>query len=118
VLLDFLAEGEEVAPEQEALARERAARCGARLPEVFARFDALLTPAALGEAPPGLESTGDPAFDRIWTLLGTPSASLPVARGPAGLPVGLQVVGAPWRDAELAAACAWIAGALAAGSPG
>jgi Asp-tRNA(Asn)/Glu-tRNA(Gln) amidotransferase A subunit family amidase len=112
VLLDFLAEGARVAPAEEALARDRAERCRSRLPEVFARFDALLTPAALGEAPAGLESTGDPAFDRVWTLLGTPCASLPVARGPAGLPLGLQVVGAPARDAELAAACGWIAAAL------
>jgi len=111
VLLDFLAEGERVTPEREALAREQAARCGARLPEVFARFDALLTPAAPGEAPAGLESTGDPAFDRIWTLLGTPCASLPLARGPAGLPVGVQVVGAPGKDGALVEACGWIAGA-------
>jgi amidase len=112
VLLDFLDEGRGVTREAEALARDRAERCRARLPEVFARFDALLTPAALGEAPVGLESTGDPAFDRIWTLLGTPCASLPAGRGPAGLPVGLQVVGAPGRDGALAATCAWIAAAL------
>jgi amidase len=112
VLLDFLDEGARVTREAEALARDRAERCRARLPEVFARFDALLTPAALGEAPVGLESTGDPAFDRVWTLLGTPCASVPTGLGPAGLPVGLQVVGAPGRDAALAAACAWIAAAL------
>ncbi|HEX9050615.1 MAG TPA: amidase [Anaeromyxobacter sp.] len=112
VLLDFLAEGDAIRPEQEALARDRAERCRARLPEVFARFDALLTPAAPGEAPLGLGSTGDPALDRVWTLLGTPCASLPVARGPAGLPVGLQVVGAPGGDGALAAACAWIVRAL------
>ncbi|HET8540371.1 MAG TPA: amidase [Anaeromyxobacter sp.] len=111
VLLDFLAEGERIPPEQEALARDRAERCRARLPEVFARYDALLTPAAPGEAPVGLESTGDPAFARIWTLLGTPCASLPRARGPSGLPLGVQVVGAPGRDGALAAVCAWIAAA-------
>jgi amidase len=114
VLQDFLAEGDAVAPEREAEARARADRCRARLPGIFARFDALLTPGTLGEAPPGLASTGDPAFDRIWTLLGTPAASLPVLRGPAGLPVGLQVVGAPGRDGDLLAACRWIAAALGA----
>jgi amidase len=112
VLQDFLAEGERVAPEAEALARDRAERCRSRLPEVFARFDALLTPAAIGEAPVGLESTGDPAFARIWTLLGTPCASLPLARGPAGLPLGVQVVGAPGRDGALVSACAWIVDAV------
>jgi Asp-tRNA(Asn)/Glu-tRNA(Gln) amidotransferase A subunit family amidase len=113
VLLDFLAEGERIAPEREAAARAQAERCRVRLPALFARADALLTPAALGEAPLGLASTGDPAFDRIWTLLGTPCASLPLARGPAGLPVGVQVVGAPAADGALAAACAWIVAASA-----
>ncbi len=112
VLLDFIAEGERVTPEREAAARAQADRCRARLPEIFSRHDALLTPSAIGEAPVGLASTGDPAFDRIWTLLGTPSASLPAGRGPAGLPVGLQVVGAPRQDGALVAACRFISGAL------
>ncbi len=110
VLLEFLAEGARVSVEREAAARAQAERCRARLPEIFARFDALLTPSALGEAPVGLASTGDPAFDRVWTLLGTPCASLPLALGPAGLPVGVQVVGAPGADGALVAACAWILG--------
>ena len=111
VLLDFLAEGDAVEPAREAAARAQADRCRAALAAIFARHDALLTPAALGEAPLGLDATGDPALDRIWTLLGTPCASLPLARGPAGLPVGVQVVGAPGQDGALVAACAWIAGA-------
>lgn len=112
VLLDFLAEGERVTAEREAAARAQAERCRAALPGIFARVDAILTPGALGEAPVGLASTGDPAFDRIWTLLGTPCASLPAALGPAGMPVGVQVVGAPGKDGELAAACEWIVAAL------
>jgi Asp-tRNA(Asn)/Glu-tRNA(Gln) amidotransferase A subunit family amidase len=114
VLLEFLAEGDAVAPEREAAARAQADRCRAHLPEVFARFDALLGPGTLGEAPVGLASTGDPAFDRIWTLLGTPAASLPVLRGPAGLPLGLQVIGRPGHDGALVAACRWIAAAMGA----
>jgi Asp-tRNA(Asn)/Glu-tRNA(Gln) amidotransferase A subunit family amidase len=112
VLLDFLAEGARIAPDREAAARAQAERCRALLPALFSRVDALLTPGTLGEAPVGLSSTGDPAFDRIWTLLGTPCASLPVARGPAGLPVGVQLVGAPQRDGALVRTCAWIADAL------
>ena len=107
VLLDFLSEGDRIGSEREAAARAQAERCRARLPEIFARFDALLTPAALGEAPVGLASTGDPAFDRIWTLLGTPCASLPLGRGPSRLPVGVQVVGAAGAEGALAAVCAW-----------
>jgi Asp-tRNA(Asn)/Glu-tRNA(Gln) amidotransferase A subunit family amidase len=113
VLLELLDEGARVTPEREDAARAQAARCRAALPALLARHDALLTPAAPGEAPVGLGATGDPAFNRIWTLLGTPAVSLPLARGPAGMPVGVQVVGAPGRDAALAAVAAWIDGAAA-----
>jgi amidase len=112
VLLDFLAEGERVPPAREEAARAQAERCRALHPGAIARGGARLTPGALGEAPVGLGSTGDPAFDRIWTLLGTPCASLPLARGPAGLPVGVQLVGAPGQDGALVQTCAWIADAL------
>jgi Asp-tRNA(Asn)/Glu-tRNA(Gln) amidotransferase A subunit family amidase len=111
VLLDLLDAGERVTPAREAEVRALAERGRAALPAIFERVDVLLTPAAVGEAPLGLGSTGDPAMNRIWTLLGTPAASLPLGRGPAGLPVGIAAVGAPGRDGPLAAACAWIVGA-------
>ena len=104
----FLLEGEHCPAQRLREARERA-RDGAReVPRVFADVDALLTAAAAGEAPMGLESTGDPAFCRAWTLLGCPCISLPVLTGPAGLPVGLQIVGAPGGDDRLLAVAAWI----------
>lgn len=66
--------------------------------EFFSRVDVLLTPSAPGEAPRGLDATGDPLFNRVWTLLHTPCVHLPFTRGPNGLPVGLQVVGAIGAD--------------------
>ena len=56
--------------------------------------DALLVPAAPGEAPPGLGYTGNPVFNRMWTLLGMPCVTLPAVWGderiadrhPAGRP--------------------------------
>ena len=112
VLREFLREGDGVGREREAEAREQAARCRDALEVDLARFDVLLTPAAPGEAPAGLESTGDPAFNRIWTLLGVPCLSLPSGRGPAGLPVGVQLVGAPGADGALVESATWIARAL------
>ncbi len=110
VLLDLVEAGERVGAAREAEIRAQVDRCRTALPALLAGVDALLTPAAPGEAPPSLETTGDPAFNRIWTILGTPAASLPLGRGPAGLPVGVQVVGAPGADAALAAVCGWICG--------
>ena len=78
------------------------------LGELFDRFDAIVTPAATGEAPLGLESTGSPIFCTIWSLLGLPAVTLPLLRGPAGLPLGVQVVGAGGEDARLLATAGWL----------
>ena len=107
-LRELLREGAKVGPERLRAARDQADRCRRQLDEIFATVDALLTPAATGEAPVGLGATGDPLFCRIWTLLGAPCASLPVLKGPAGLPVGLQVVGGRNREDVLLSACTWI----------
>jgi len=60
--------------------------------------DVVLTPSALGVAPPGLDFTGDPIMCRSWTLLGLPAANLPAYRRSDGLPVGVQVVGLDGDD--------------------
>ncbi len=70
------------------------------------RYDAILTPSAPDEAPTP-ETTGDPIFCSRWSLLGVPAVTIPVGRGPAGLPLGLQLVGAPDDDARLLGAAAW-----------
>jgi Asp-tRNA(Asn)/Glu-tRNA(Gln) amidotransferase A subunit family amidase len=110
-LREFVREGAKVTPERLRAAREQADRCRRELDAIFGDVDALLTPAAPGEAPPGLAATGDPIFCRIWTLLGVPCISLPLLRGSGGLPMGLQVVGKRGRDRELLAAAAFIASA-------
>ena len=107
-LRDFLRAGAKVTPNRLAAAREQAERCRREIDATFEQVDVLLTPAAVGEAPEGLGATGDPIFCRIWTLLGVPCLSLPVLKGPAGLPIGLQIVGRRGHDAELLAAAAWI----------
>jgi Asp-tRNA(Asn)/Glu-tRNA(Gln) amidotransferase A subunit family amidase len=76
---------------------------------VFDEYDAILTPAAPGEAPRGLESTGDPVFSTIWTYLGTPALTLPLLRSEAGLPLGVQLVGRRGNDARLLRTARWLA---------
>jgi Asp-tRNA(Asn)/Glu-tRNA(Gln) amidotransferase A subunit family amidase len=88
---------------------QRLAREGrSRLAEVFADCDVLLAPAAPGEAPQGLASTGDPIMNAVWTLLYTPCISVTAMQGPRGLPVGLQVVGRAGDDRRTLAAADWI----------
>jgi amidase len=73
----------------EALAQAAAAR--AALAQHTAGLDAWLAPAAPGVAPKGLASTGDPVFNRLWTVLHVPCLSLPCLSH-EGLPVGVQVI--------------------------
>ena len=108
-LLDVLDAGERISDEEYEAAVRLAARCRARLPEVMADCAVLLAPAAIGEAPTGLESTGDPLFCRAWTLLGTPTVAVPGLTGPNRLPLGVQLIGLPDRDAMAIAAAEWIA---------
>jgi Asp-tRNA(Asn)/Glu-tRNA(Gln) amidotransferase A subunit family amidase len=71
----------------------------------FGSHEVLLTPSAAGEAVPA-GTTGDPAFNRFVTLLGCPSVTIPFARGPNGLPLGLQLIARPHQDALLLATAA------------
>jgi Asp-tRNA(Asn)/Glu-tRNA(Gln) amidotransferase A subunit family amidase len=94
-----------------ALARAEEARAG--LDAFFGSCDAVLVPAAPGEAPVGLGNTGDPVFNRMWTLLGVPCVTLPARWAENGLPTGVQLVGRFGNDARLMACAAFLERALA-----
>ncbi len=77
-----------------------AAQGRAMFDAIAGQFDAILTPSAAGEAPVGA-NTGDASFNVMWTLLHTPVINVPGFTGPAGLPVGLSLVSARYRDRHL-----------------
>ena len=79
------------------------------LAEMLLEYDAIITPAATGEAPVGLESTGNPVFCTPWTLAGLPSISLPLLGGANDMPVGVQLVAAKGDDARLLRTARWLA---------
>jgi Asp-tRNA(Asn)/Glu-tRNA(Gln) amidotransferase A subunit family amidase len=85
---------------------------------LFGNADVVLAPSAAGEAPYGLDATGDPQFNRPWHLLGGPQVSVPLPRefahGEAGLPLGLQLIGRAGDDARTLAAARWVELQLAA----
>lgn len=94
-----------------------------RIPALVAEFDAwfteadaILTPAALGTAPAGLQSTGDPIMCTLWTLAGMPAISLPLLHGANGLPLGVQLVGRKHDDARLLRTAHWLETTLRAGA--
>lgn len=113
-LLDMLDRG--AAHDAAALdrSRELGDRCRRELADVVGDRDVLLAPSVIGEAPVGLDGTGDPLFCRMWTLVGPPTVSVPGLRGPAGMPLGVQVVAPQGRDGRAIAAAGWLAPRLAA----
>ena len=82
-------------------AMDFAAKWRAKIGDCFDDCDVILTACVPGEAPLGLEDTGDPKFQELWTLLHLPTIALPTHRGPNGLPVAIQLVGPPAGDDRL-----------------
>jgi Asp-tRNA(Asn)/Glu-tRNA(Gln) amidotransferase A subunit family amidase len=78
-------------------ARRTASRGRQALADAMADFDVILTPSAPGAAPAGLGATGNPMFNRLWTLMGAPCVNVPGLRESA-LPLGVQIVGRFGRD--------------------
>jgi Asp-tRNA(Asn)/Glu-tRNA(Gln) amidotransferase A subunit family amidase len=81
-------------------------------PAALDGLDVLVTPSAPGQAPKGLDWTGDPAFNFIWTSLHVPCVTVPAGRGPDGLPLGIQIVGRQGDDRAVLAWAQWVATAI------
>ncbi|HEV2431871.1 MAG TPA: amidase, partial [Burkholderiales bacterium] len=108
MLVQRVEEGSSIPYAEYAKALAYAADCRKNLTELMADVDAILTPSATGEAPLGLESTGNTAMNRLWTLLYGPCVTVPAGVGPSGMPLGVQLVGLPGSDARALAAARWI----------
>ena len=76
--------------------------------DFFDRFDAIITPAALGPAPKGLDNTGDPIMNALWSYTGMPAISLPLLESESGLPIGLQLIAKRHDDARLLRTANWL----------
>lgn len=98
LLCEALESGGAIEPASYDRAR-RTARIGRRAATaLFERCDILLLPSAIGAAPRTLQSTGDPLFNRLWTLTGNPCVNVPGFRDTDGMPLGLSVVARFGRD--------------------
>ena len=105
---DNIALGLAMADDALAAAKARADKARVEQAVLFEGVDILLTLPAPGEAPHGLGFTGDPLFNRVWTILGWPCVTIPVGAGPNGLPLGAQIVAPAGADATALAAAAWL----------
>ena len=89
-----------------------ASRARPAMADALADVDVVLTYSAPGAAPEGLASTGDPRFNRLWTLMGVPCINIPAGVGEGGLPLGVQIVARFGEDATALAAARFIEDAL------
>ncbi len=110
-----LDESADITPAEYDEARVIAVRSRAALAETFRDVDVLLTFSAPGAAPKGLDWTGDPRFNRLWTLMGTPCVNIPATIADGGLPVGVQVIARFGDDAGALKAARFVEAALARG---
>lgn len=88
-------------------ARSKANRARKATHALFEPIDAMLTFSAPGMAP-GPETTGDPRFNKLVTLLGLPAVNVPAFRAENDMPVGVQVVGRFGDDHRTLAAAAFL----------
>ncbi|MGY3448992.1 amidase [Bradyrhizobium sp. USDA 4353] len=98
--MDYLAAKAAQAERQKALAAE------------LDGFDAVLTLPAFGEAPRGLDWTGDAEYCAPWTFVGAPAVALPAGFGKNGLPLGIQVAGPYRNDLHTLRVAKWIEATL------
>ncbi len=118
VMHDFLAQGRKVSAVDYLDALAKAPRFTEGFADIFNECDAIITPATVGVAPKGLGATGDPAFCTLWTLTGNPALSLPILVGEGGMPLGVQLIGAPGRDSRLLRTATALIGMLGGGKRG
>ena len=102
------AAGFDLDPAKYVRAQQHAADCRAHFAETLGDCDVLIAPAATGEAPKGIASTGDVAMNVVWTLLHTPAVAVPAGKSPSGMPLGIQVIGRIGDDARTLACARWI----------
>jgi amidase len=107
-LIELVQKGQTITHEEIRHALLVKEQCLAEIQKIFQDTDVLMMPSAPGEAPAGLDSTGDAIFNRIPTFLGLPAISLPGHVGDLGLPMGIQFVGSAHQDNDLIAAALWL----------
>lgn len=89
-------------------ARTFAETCRGMMDAFMKDYDVLLTSPVSGEAPVGLNSTGNASFCAMWTTLHVPAVTLPFFTGPNGLPVGAQLIARRNDDRRLFQAAQWV----------
>jgi Asp-tRNA(Asn)/Glu-tRNA(Gln) amidotransferase A subunit family amidase len=109
LIYEIIDRGNRISPEAYQASLNEQSRLSRRLDEIFATGpDVILNLSAGGEAPKGLSTADRPDNCLIWTLTGVAAVSLPIFRGPNGLPFGLQIVARRYSDFLLLDFVKWL----------
>ena len=108
VLCEMIERGQRVLATEYNASLNRIKEYSECLDEIFDEYEAILTPSTFGPAPAGLDNTGSPLMNTIWTLCGNPAINIPLLQSPEGLPVGVQIVAAKGDDARLFRTSRWL----------
>jgi Asp-tRNA(Asn)/Glu-tRNA(Gln) amidotransferase A subunit family amidase len=106
-----IARGHEVGAASLLSAHAQADALRHRVNELFVDVDVLVTLTAPTEATRIEEGPGSGVLTMPWSLCGLPTISLPLLSGPAGLPVGVQMIASAGQDRRLLEAAAAVVGA-------
>ena len=111
-LCEAMESGSEISADDYDAARRAASRGRQVLADAMANYDVILTPSAPGAALEGFATTGNPMFNRLWTLMGAPCVNVP-GMSENGLPLGIQIVGRFGRDRAALEAALFVERAIA-----
>ncbi len=113
-LREWIVRGMSIGADHYLTAMDRLQRMRMSFSSVIGDFDAAIAPVTAGEAPKDLSNTGNPKFLLLWTSIGVPAISVPAFKGPADMPIGVQVLGRRGADLETLRAAAWLGEELGA----
>ena len=108
VLRTMIERGQQVSADDYRASVARIEDYGEFLGQLFEDYDTILTPSTPGAAPAGIDATGSPVMNTIWTFCGTPALNLPLLQNEQGMPIGVQMVGNRNDDARLFRSARWL----------
>ncbi|KAJ7026272.1 amidase signature domain-containing protein [Mycena alexandri] len=108
-LVAFVENPEKTSHRDHLAALDNLAQLRPKIDIIASRYDAIITPSVVDEAPEGLTSTGNPALCGMWTALHVPVVNVPGFAGDHGMPVGLSLVAPRYHDRRLLSVAAAVA---------
>ena len=108
ILCDMIERGQKVLATDYNASLEKVKEYTESLEEIFDEYEAIISPSTLGSAPAGLETTGSPVMNTIWTMCGNPAINLPLLQDSEGLPIGVQLIAGKGDDARLFRTSRWL----------